>query len=67
MTKATVPRLGAEGQHAGALPSRTTPCRLPACSCVSSDFRCAMDLSLVLGHEGIAHELRRVGYEDWAL
>jgi len=26
-----------------------------------------MDLSLVLGHEGIAHELRRVGYEDWAL
>jgi rhomboid protease GluP len=34
---------------------------------VSSDFRRAMDLSLVLDQEGIAHELRRVGYEHWAL
>lgn len=31
------------------------------------DFRRAMDLSLVLDEEGIAHELRGVGDEQWAL
>jgi membrane associated rhomboid family serine protease len=34
---------------------------------LSSDFRRAMDLSLVLDQEGIAHELRSVGDEQWAL
>ncbi len=34
---------------------------------LSSDFRRAMDLSLVLDEEGIAHEVRRVGDERWAL
>src|SRR5436190_20824725 len=32
-----------------------------------TDFRRAMDLSLVLDQEGIAHELRGVGQEQWAL
>jgi rhomboid protease GluP len=32
-----------------------------------SDFRRAMDLSLVLDQEGIAHELRAAGEEQWAL
>jgi membrane associated rhomboid family serine protease len=34
---------------------------------VVTDFRRAMDLSLVLDQEGIAHELRGVGEEQWAL
>jgi len=34
---------------------------------LSSDYRRAMDLSLVLEQEGIAHELRRVEDERWAL
>jgi rhomboid protease GluP len=34
---------------------------------LSRDFRRAMDLSLVLEQEGIAHELRRVDAEHWAL
>jgi rhomboid protease GluP len=34
---------------------------------VSSDFRRAMDLSLVLEQEGIPHELRRVEDAQWAL
>ena len=34
---------------------------------LSSDFRRAMDLSLVLDQEGIAHDLRSVGEEQWAL
>jgi rhomboid protease GluP len=34
---------------------------------LSSDFRRAMDLSLVLEAEGITHELRTVGDEHWAL
>ena len=34
---------------------------------LSTDFRRAMDLSLVLDQEGIAHELRRIGDERWAL
>lgn len=34
---------------------------------LSSDFRRAMDLSLVLDQESIAHELRSVGDEQWAL
>ena len=34
---------------------------------LSSDFRRAMDLSLVLEQEGIRHELRRVGDAHWAL
>ena len=34
---------------------------------LSSDFRRAMDLSLVLDQEGIDHELRSVGDEQWAL
>lgn len=34
---------------------------------LSSDFRRAMDLSLVLDQEGIAHDLRSVGDEQWAL
>ena len=34
---------------------------------LSSDFRRAMDLSLVLEQEGITHGLRRVGDERWAL
>ena len=34
---------------------------------LSSDFRRAMDLSLVLEQEGITHELRRVGDKRWAL
>ena len=34
---------------------------------LSSDLRRAMDLSLVLEQEGIAHELRRVEDERWAL
>lgn len=34
---------------------------------LSSDFRRAMDLSLVLDMEGIAHDLRSVGEEQWAL
>jgi rhomboid protease GluP len=34
---------------------------------VVTDFRRAMDLSLVLDQEGIAHELRGVGQEQWAL
>jgi len=33
---------------------------------LSSDFRRAMDLSLVLDQEGIAHELRSVGDEQRA-
>ena len=32
-----------------------------------SDFRRAMDLSLVLDEEGIGHELRNAGEERWAL
>src|SRR5256885_8010190 len=32
-----------------------------------TDFRRAMDLSLVLDQEGIAHELRGVGQEQWTL
>jgi rhomboid protease GluP len=32
-----------------------------------NDFRRAMDLSLVLDEEGIAHELRSAGHEQWAL
>jgi membrane associated rhomboid family serine protease len=32
-----------------------------------SQFRRAMDLSLVLDQEGVAHELRSVGDEQWAL
>ena len=32
-----------------------------------SDFRLAMDLSLVLDEEGIPHELRSAGEERWAL
>ena len=32
-----------------------------------SDFRRAMDLSLVLDQEGIAHEVRRLGDELWAI
>ena len=34
---------------------------------LTSDFRRAMDLSLVLDEEGIAHELRGAGEERWAL
>ncbi len=34
---------------------------------LSSDFRRAMDLSLVLEQEGIPHELRRLGEAHWAL
>ena len=34
---------------------------------LSNDFRRTMDLSLVLDQEGIAHEVRRVGDERWAL
>lgn len=34
---------------------------------LSSDFRRAMDLSLVLEQAGIPHELRRVGDAHWAL
>ncbi len=34
---------------------------------LSSDFRRAMDLSLVLDQEGIAHEVRRLGDELWAI
>ena len=34
---------------------------------LSSDFRRAMDLSLVLEQEAIPHELRRVGDAHWAL
>jgi membrane associated rhomboid family serine protease len=34
---------------------------------VLGDFRRAMDLSLVLDEEGVAHELRSVGEERWAL
>jgi membrane associated rhomboid family serine protease len=34
---------------------------------LSSDFRRAMDLSLVLDQEGIPHELRRVDDAHWAL
>jgi rhomboid protease GluP len=34
---------------------------------VIDDFRRAMDLSLVLDEEGIAHELRSTGEERWAL
>jgi rhomboid protease GluP len=34
---------------------------------IVSDFRRAMDLSLVLDQEGIAHELRSLGEEQWAL
>src|SRR5215468_957825 len=34
---------------------------------LSSDFRRAMDLSLVLDQEGIAHEVRRFGDEHWAI
>jgi membrane associated rhomboid family serine protease len=34
---------------------------------LSSDFRRAMDLSLVLEQEGIRHELRQVGDAHWAL
>ena len=34
---------------------------------LSSDFRLAMDLSLVLEQAGIAHELRRVDDAHWAL
>ena len=32
-----------------------------------SDFRRAMDLSLVLDEEGIGHELRSAGEDRWAL
>jgi rhomboid protease GluP len=34
---------------------------------IVSDFRRAMDLSLVLDQEGVPHELRSVGEEQWAL
>jgi rhomboid protease GluP len=34
---------------------------------LSSDFRRAMDLSLVLDQEGIPHDLRSVGEDQWAL
>jgi len=34
---------------------------------LSSDFRRAMDLSLVLEQEGIPHQLRRLGEAQWAL
>jgi len=34
---------------------------------LSSDFRRAMDLTLVLEQEGIPHELRRVGDAHWAV
>ena len=34
---------------------------------LSSDFRRAMDLSLVLEQEGIRHELRRVGDAHWGI
>jgi membrane associated rhomboid family serine protease len=34
---------------------------------IVSDFRRAMDLSLVLDQEGLQHELRSVGEEQWAL
>jgi rhomboid protease GluP len=59
---------GPDKPNVAPAPLRGGACRLSVVLLrLSSDFRRAMDLSLVLDQEGIAHELRRVDDGHWAL